>query len=97
MLPKKFSLTDNSQSLKLEKLAIIIVSSRDSDAKSKRDRTNSQDRKVTLIGEVVSVERLKDGSVKIQPLRTFDKNYSLREMYRKPPILIETVNDLCDE
>ena len=66
VLPKKFSLTDNPQSLKLEKLAIIIVSSRESDAKSQRDRTNSQDRKVTLIGEVISVERLENGSVKIQ-------------------------------
>ncbi len=95
VLPKKFSLTDNSQSPKLEKLAIIIVSSRESDAK--RDRKNSQDRIVTLIGEVISVKRLENGSVKIQPLRTFDKNYSLREMYRKPPILIDTVNDLCSE
>ncbi|NEQ38318.1 MAG: hypothetical protein F6K40_19435 [Okeania sp. SIO3I5] len=95
VLPKKFSLTDNPQSLKLEKLAIIIVSSRESDAK--KDNKNSQDRKVTLIGEVVGVERLEDGSVKIQPLRTFDSNYSLRNMYGKPSILIHTVKDLYSE
>ncbi|MGK7954058.1 MAG: hypothetical protein AB4063_02130, partial [Crocosphaera sp.] len=98
VLPKKFSLTDNSQSPKLEKLAIIIVYSRESDEKkNNKISQDRQDRIVTLIGEVISVERLEDGSVKIQPLRTFDKNYSLREMYTKPPILIDTVNDLCNE
>lgn len=95
VLPKKFKLTDNPDFFKLEKLAIIIISSRESDAN--RDNTNSQDRIVTLIGEVVTVERLKDGSVKIKPLKTFDNNYSLRTMYRKPPILIETVKDLYSQ
>lgn len=95
VLSKKFKLTDNSGFLNMEKLAIIIVSSRESDAK--RDNANSKDRIVTLIGEVISVERLEDGSVKIQPLRTFDNNYPLRSMYREPPILIETVKDLYSQ
>ncbi|NEQ77912.1 MAG: hypothetical protein F6K23_35830 [Okeania sp. SIO2C9] len=95
VLPKKFRLTDNSKFPKLQKLAIIIVSSRESDGK--RDNKNSQDRIVTLIGEVIGVERLADGSIKIQPLITFDNNYSLRNMYREPPILTETVNDLYSE
>lgn len=92
LLPKKISLTDNAQSPQLEKLAIIIVSSRESDAK--RDRKNRKDRIATLIGEVISLEKLEDGSVKIQPLTTFNNNYPLPKMYRQPPILTETVNNL---
>ncbi|MDE5097330.1 MAG: hypothetical protein O4861_02870 [Trichodesmium sp. St16_bin4-tuft] len=92
VLSKKFTLTDTSNFLNLEKLAIIIVSSRESDAK--KNNKNSNDRIITLIGEVIGIEKLEDGSVKIQPLITFDNNYYLRKMYEKPPILNETVKDL---
>lgn len=60
---KKFKLIDNLGFLNMEKLVIIIVLSWESDVK--RDNVNFKDRIVILIGEVISVERLEDGSVKI--------------------------------
>ncbi|MGB3509142.1 MAG: hypothetical protein WBA93_07850 [Microcoleaceae cyanobacterium] len=94
VLPKKFSFNNNSNSTStsLDKLAIIIISSKLSDA-----RTGSQNRNnriANLFGEVISIQRLENGSVKIQPLTTFFDNYRLRNMYDEPPVLIDTVSEL---
>ncbi|NEP81843.1 MAG: hypothetical protein F6K39_29025 [Okeania sp. SIO3B3] len=93
VLPKKFSLNHNSDSTLLDKLAIIIVSSKLSD--SRTGSQNRSDRRANLFGEVISIERLENGSVKIQPLTTFFDNYRLQNMYEEPPILMDTVSELC--
>ncbi|NEO53543.1 MAG: hypothetical protein F6K54_10875 [Okeania sp. SIO3B5] len=93
VLPKKFSFNDNSDSTLLDKLAIIIVSSKLSD--SRTGSQNRKDRIANLFGEVISIQRLENGSVKIQPLTTFFDNYQLRNMYQEPPILMDTVSELC--
>ncbi len=92
VLPKKFSFNHNSDSTFLDKLAIIIISSKLSD--SRTGSQNRNDRIANLFGEVISIQRLENGSVTIQPLTTFFDNYQLRNMYGELPILIDTVSEL---
>lgn len=92
VLPKKFNFNHNYDSTLLDKLAIIIVSSKLSD--SRTGSQNRNDRIANLFGEVISIQHLENGSVKIQPLTTFFDNYQLRNMYGEPPILIDTVSEL---
>ncbi|MDY7003209.1 MAG: hypothetical protein SWX82_04370 [Cyanobacteriota bacterium] len=92
VLPKKFSFNHNSDSTLLDKLAIIIVSSKLSD--SRTGSQNRKDRIANLFGEVISIQRLESGSVKIKPLTTFFDNYRLQNMYQEPPILMDTVSEL---
>ncbi|MGK7957847.1 MAG: hypothetical protein AB4063_21730 [Crocosphaera sp.] len=95
VLPKKFSFNDNSDATLLEKLAIIIVSSKLSD--SRKGSQNRSDRITNLFGEVISIERLKNGSVKIQPLTTFFDNYKQGKMYEEVPVLMDIISELCLE
>lgn len=92
MLPKQFNLLGSSP-LTLDKLAIIVVSSEESDARynnSKRDG-----RIASLIGEIFSLDKSKNGGVKIELLQTFAANYKQRNLYREPTILVEeTMNYL---
>ncbi len=92
MLPKQFNLLGSSP-LTLEKLAIIVVSSEESDGcfsnKNKGGKIGS------LIGEVFSVEKLNNGGVKIELLETFSANYKLRDLFYEPTVLTEeTMNYL---
>ncbi|MDY6802280.1 MAG: hypothetical protein SXA11_00520 [Cyanobacteriota bacterium] len=87
VLPKKFRVLGNSPGPSLDKLAIIIVSSQESDARFASK--NREGIKASLIGEIFSIERLEDGAVKIKLLQTFSANYSRRKMYREPTVLIE--------
>ncbi|MDJ0556307.1 MAG: hypothetical protein QNJ68_18090 [Microcoleaceae cyanobacterium MO_207.B10] len=95
VLPKKFSFNSNSDSTLLDKLAIIIVSSKLSD--SRTGSQNRKDRIANLFGEVISIERLENDSVKIQPLTTFFDNYQVRNMYQEPPVLMDIISELCSE
>ncbi|NES06566.1 MAG: hypothetical protein F6K22_29365 [Okeania sp. SIO2F4] len=95
VLPKKFSFDRNSDSTLLDKLAIIIVSSKLSD--SRTGSQNRNDRIANLFGEVISIERLENGSVKIQSLTTFFDNYQVGKMYQESPVLMDRVIDLYSE
>ncbi len=95
VLPKKFTPNNNSDSTPLDKLAIMIVSSRVSD--SRTGSQNRHNRIANLLGEVISIERSENGSVKVQPLTTFFDNYSQGDMYEEPPILIDTVSELYSQ
>jgi len=92
VLPKKFRFSQNSAPPNLDKLAIIVVSSRESDAKY--DNRNRQIRKANLIGEVITVERTPNNIIVLTPLLTFSENYSLKDLFGEPPILIDTVSNL---
>ena len=94
VLPKKFRFTDVSAP-KLDKLAIIVVSSRESDAN--RSNKNRANRIANLLGEVVSVRRLEDGAVQVETLRTFSENYQLSRLYKEPPVLIDQVENLYQQ
>ncbi|MEB3342800.1 hypothetical protein [Okeania sp.] len=95
VLPKKFSFNNNSDFTLLDKLAIIIVSSKLSD--SRKGSQKRSDRITNLFGEVISIERLENGSVKIQPLTTFFDNYKQGKMYEEPPVLMDRISELCLE
>lgn len=94
VLPKKFSCTFNTSSLKLEKLAIIIISSRESDAG--RSHKSCLTSIANLMGEIVSVRRLEDG-IQIETLKTFSENYSVRHLSTQPSVLKETVDNLYQQ
>ncbi len=92
VLPKKFRFSQNSAPPTLDKLAIIVVSSRESDAKY--DNKNRQSRKANLIGEVITVDRTTNNIIVLTPLLTFSENYSLKDLFGEPPILVDTVSNL---
>lgn len=79
VLPKKFTFDNESDSPKeLDKLAIVIVSSRESDAK-----WNSEHKLSNLQGEIVGARRQKDGSVRLQLLKTFSETYEHEQMFKE--------------
>jgi hypothetical protein len=89
VLPKKFKFNASSGSPQLDKLAIIIVSSRESDASWRGGERISN-----LLGEVVGVERLQDGTVRLETLNTFAANYEHQQMFQRPTIVIDEVDKL---
>lgn len=90
VLPKKFTFDNPLDSPKeLEKLAIVIVSSRESDAKWKGDRKLSN-----LQGEIVGAIRQKDGSVRMQLLTTFSETYEHEEMFREPTVVRDEIGKI---
>ncbi len=95
VLPKKFRFTDTSDTPTLDKLAIIIVSSLESDARTgNRKREN---RISNLVGEAIGITRQQDGAIRLYIIKTFSDNYSNRRLYEDPPILIDTVNNLYEQ
>jgi hypothetical protein len=92
VLPKTFTLGETTAPLQLDKLAIAIVSSRECDASTQNK--NPRNRIANVTGEIISIQRQQSGTVQIERLHTFSDNYSLHRLYREPPILIDTVNQL---
>ena len=96
ILPKKFRFDDNVQlSPELDKLAIIVVSSRDSDAKISNQ--NRFQRQASLIGEVVGINRLDDSTIQVEMLKTFSENYSVSRLYSEPLILEDVMSQLYQQ
>jgi hypothetical protein len=88
VLPKKFTFNSSSKSPQLDKLAIIIVSSRES------DRGWSGSAKISnLMGEIIGVT-LKDNAVKFQLPTTFSENYNDQQMFREPSVIVDKVTEL---
>jgi hypothetical protein len=87
VLPKKFTFAKQSDSPKeLDKLAIVIVSSRESDA-----RWNSNQKLSNLQGEIVGAIRQKDGSVRLQLLKTFSETYEHEQMFKEPTVVRDEI------
>ncbi len=91
VLPKKFRLNTSSQSPQLDKLAIIIVSSRESDSK-----WNSSQKISNLMGEIIGVQ-MKNGTVKFQLPKTFSENYDHQQMFTEPSTIIDNVSKLYEQ
>jgi hypothetical protein len=91
ILPKKFRFNNVQLSPELDNLAIIAVSTRDSDVKKggSRDR-----RKACLFGEVTGIRRQEDDTIQVGMLKTFSENYSLQHLYTQPSILADIVSQL---
>lgn len=94
VLPKKFRFSNPNDTPQLEKLAIIIVSSLESDAIT--GNRNCLNRISNLIGEVVTVTHKTKDVISLEILQTFSDNYYNDRLYRDPPILLDTVNNLYE-
>lgn len=90
VLPKKFTFFNPSDAPKeLDKLAIVIVSSRESDA-----RWNSNQKLSNLQGEIVGAIRQKDGSVRLQLLKTFSETYEHEQMFKEPTVVRDEIGKI---
>jgi len=84
VLPKRFTFASASDSPTLvDKLAIIIVSSRESDR-----RWGSTQKLSNLMGEILGL-RCQEGAVRVQLLKTFSDNYEHQQMFRYPTVIID--------
>ncbi|GHO66851.1 hypothetical protein KSC_057430 [Ktedonobacter sp. SOSP1-52] len=71
----------------LNKLAIIVVSSRKSD-----ENLKSPDSYIsTVIGKVIGLERGSDNTVTVRTLNTFSANQNSQDLFRRPDVIIEQV------
>lgn len=95
ILPKKFKFSNVQLAPELDKLAIIVVSSRDSDAK--RSNQNRFQRQASLIGEVVGINRLDDSTIQVEMLKTLSENYSVSRLYSEPLILEDVMSQLYQQ
>jgi hypothetical protein len=80
----------------LDKLAIIVVSSLESDART--GNKNRKNRISNLVGEAIAITHQKnDNSIRLYIIKTFSDNYSYQRLYEDPPILLDTVNNLYQQ
>lgn len=92
ILPKKFRFNSVHLSPELDNLAIVAVSTRDSDVRNGTgDRAG---RKACLFGEVTGIRRQEDDTIQVGMLKTFSENYSLQHLYTQPSILGDIVSQL---
>lgn len=92
ILPKKFKFSNLPLSPELDKLAIIVVSSRDSEAK--KSNKNRFQRQASLLGEAVGINRLDSSTIQVEVLKTFSENYSVSRLYSDPLILEDAMSQL---
>ncbi len=71
----------------LDKLAIIVVSSRKSD----ENRKSPDYYEATILGKVIGIERLPDGTILLKTLSTFSANQTNKVLFSRPDVLIEQV------
>jgi len=93
VLPKQFKFTTKI-ALSLDKLALVIVSSRECD---RCWYHTPKQQLATLTGEVIGIERLDARSVQMQQLSTFTDNYHVEEMRREPTRLLDEVGKLYQQ
>ncbi|MBD1929833.1 hypothetical protein H6F74_26890 [Trichocoleus sp. FACHB-90] len=96
ILPKQFKFSASSTEYQLDKLAIIVVSSRES------DRSKGNDYKIAnLMGEIVGLqrERLENGddTIRLYMIGTFSDNYGSQDIHSHPDVLIDKVNELYQQ
>lgn len=91
VIPKNFRFLNPEVTPTLDKLALIIVSSCECDARNKGDRTA---RISTLIAEVVTINLLPSGLVQVKTTKRLSANYPTEKMYRQPGIILDAVTSL---
>lgn len=92
ILPKKIQFRNVPLSPELNNLAIIVVSSCESDAK--KGNSDRFQRKTCLLGEVAGIKRISDDTIQVGMLKTLSENYSVQHLYSQPSILEDTVSQL---
>jgi hypothetical protein len=91
VFPKKFTFppTDKVTFQELDKLAIIVVSSRESDS-----RWNVKEKKSNLMGEIITLET-KNEIARVQLFKTFSENYDdHQKMFEYPTVVVDSVDKL---
>jgi hypothetical protein len=97
VLPKKFHLNNPPSHFKIEKLAIIVVSSRECDRATCRQayhRWGEDYKKSNLIGEVIKIQRQADGSILVYTSKTVSQHYDSKQLYRDPDAIVREVEEL---
>ncbi|MTJ48791.1 hypothetical protein [Dolichospermum sp. UHCC 0259] len=91
VVPKKFTLHSHEKFKfeTLDKLAIIVVSSRESDAKK-----GVTTKKSNLMGEIITLQ-MEAQSVRFQLFKTFSQNFEdHQKMYEYPTVVVDNVDKL---
>ncbi|WP_017305411.1 hypothetical protein [Spirulina subsalsa] len=88
VLPKTFTLPQPTQ---LDKLAIIIVSSREHDRSWKPEIKQKYS---TLMGEVVGILRETNNTIKYRLIQTFSANYDRETLFRQPIVMSDVIQKL---
>ena len=91
VVPKKFTLhnPDKFKFQELDKLAIIVVSSRESDS-----RKGVTTKKSNLMGEIITLQ-LETQSARFQLFKTFSENFDdHQKMYEYPTVVVDNVEKL---
>ena len=92
VLPKKFNFNDASESPKIvDKLAIIIVSSRESDRSWRSSQKISN-----VMGEILGFT-YQNGAVKVKLIKTFSDNYQQQQVFTHPTVIIDEVAHLYQQ
>lgn len=91
VLPKNFTFTNNSYTPQLDKLVLIVVSSKESDASYRSDFKIS-----TLFGEVITFQ-LHGDKIRIENRNTFTGNYNHSDLFDSPEIIIDQINQLYQQ
>lgn len=89
ILPKKFKFDNPVEAREINKLAIVIVSSRESDRSKKGDYKIAN-----LMGEAVGIECQSDSSIRLKSYGTFSGNYGSQDIYSHPDCLLDKFDRL---
>ena len=89
ILPKKFKLQEQIVNPQIDKLAIVVVSSRECDRSWQGDY-----KKANLVGEVIKIDRRKDNSILVYTSKTISEHYDNNQLYSDPDALVREVDTL---
>ncbi len=92
VIPKNFSYQNPEDTPKLDKLAMMVVSSRECD--SKRRNPDRSQRLSNIYGEVITVNLLDNKKIQIKTENKISGNYPVSKMYSEPTIILDTVTNL---
>jgi len=90
VLPKIYELKETKT--EISKLAVIIISSREC------DRKYDDERKIlsVLFGEIITIKS-NNNKIFLENRKTFSANFEKQEMYKRPGIVVDQINELYQE
>ncbi|WP_305767086.1 hypothetical protein [Candidatus Epulonipiscium viviparus] len=90
-LPKKFIM----QGLPvLDKIAILIITSRKTDYSFKNDEDSKSTSFSLILGEVILFTKAADGTVTYDAFKTFEDYYREYDLFQKPDVLTDIITEL---
>lgn len=92
VLPKTFSFQQELPE-GLPHLALVIVSSRESDSVH-QSKEEDPARLSTVYGEVIEFERQDNKTIRIQRTKTFSETYPSQELYTNPTVVLDQIHQL---